>query len=77
MALSVFEPVMTSWFSRRFSVLKGPSMARLVHSSISASKDAYRLVGAPAILESADTSIARISLVMNERGRPEGSQVEE
>ena len=25
-----------------------------------------RLVGAPAILESADTSIARISLVMNE-----------
>ena len=30
-----------------------------------------RLVGTPAILESADTSIARISLVMNEGGRPE------
>ena len=35
------------------------------------------LVGAPAILESADTSIARISLVMNEGGCPEGYLVEE
>ena len=36
-----------------------------------------RLVGTPAILESADTSIARISLVMNEGGRPEDYPVEE